>query len=372
METLANLLSPLWPGFLPVVIIAGTAFAVVVLHAVIYAVLKRAFRNQSRFSSLLVGRSRRPALLLFAAIAAWSLLPLLAEQPALSDLVRHASVIAFILALGLVARSAVSATGQLLLSRYDVTVSDNLKARSVTTQVKVFEQIAVVVIALIVVAAVLMTFDDVQQIGASLLASAGIAGLVIGVAAQKSLGNVVAGVMIAITQPIRLDDAVVVEGEWGWIEEINLTYVVLRIWDKRRLVIPITYFVDQPFQNWTRSSADILGTVVLHVDYRAPIDALRAEQSRLLTGTPLWDGKVDVLQVIDTTPHTVVIRSLVSAADSPTAWDLRVLIREQLIAFLQREHPEGLPRLRVEDDDRPRAQARPTGRPSGVSDSSLT
>ena len=368
---LSNMLASVGPGLVPVAIISATALGVFVLHAVLYAVLKRVFRSTHRFGSFVVRRSRRPALLLFAAIAAWSLLPVLSDQPALSNTVRDASVIAFIVALGLVARSVVSAAGQLLLSQYDVTARDNLKARTVTTQVKVFEQIAVVVIAVVVIAAVLMTFDEVQQIGTSILASAGIAGLVIGVAAQKSLANVVAGVVIAITQPIRLDDAVVVEGEWGWIEEINLTYVVLRIWDKRRLVIPITYFVDTPFQNWTRTSADILGAVVLHVDYRAPIDALRAEQSRLLAATPLWDGAVDVLQVVDTTPHTVVIRSLVSAADSPTAWDLRVMIREQLIAFLQREYPEGLPRLRV-DGDAARDQARPTGRPSGVSDSSLT
>jgi small-conductance mechanosensitive channel len=194
----------------------------------------------------------------------------------------------------------------------------------------------------------LMVFDSVRQFGASILASAGIAGIVVGFAAQKSIATLLAGFQIALTQPIRVDDVVIVENEWGRIEDITLTYVVVRIWDLRRLVVPITYFIEQPFQNWTRSSADILGTVFLHVDYSMPLDALRAELTRILTASPYWDGKVNVLQVTEAREQTLQIRALASAADASLAWDLRCEIRERLVSFVQRNYPESLPRLRFD------------------------
>ena len=192
-----------------------------------------------------------------------------------------------------------------------------------------------------------MLFESVRSVGVSIFASAGIAGLIIGLAAQKALGSILAGLQIAITQPIRLDDVVIVENEWGWIEEINLTYVVVRIWDKRRLVVPSTYFLDRPFQNWTRTSADILGTVFIYTDYTIPFEPLRKELTRLLESSPHWDGKVNVLQVTDAKETTLEIRALMSAATSPLAWDLRVYIREKLIEFIQKEYPQCLPRTRV-------------------------
>ena len=234
-----------------------------------------------------------------------------------------------------------------MLSRYDMSVADNLRMRKLHTQYNIIEKILVFVVIVIATGFTLMLFEGFRNIGLSLFASAGIAGLVIGLAAQKALGTILAGFQIALTQPIRLGDVVIVENEWGWIEEINLTYVVVRIWDKRRLIVPTTYFLERPFQNWTRTSADILGTVFVYTDYTMPVQALRDELSRLLEASPLWDRQVNVLQVTDAREHTLELRALMSAANSPTAWDLRVHVREKLVEFIQREYPQCLPRTRV-------------------------
>lgn len=234
-----------------------------------------------------------------------------------------------------------------LLKRYDISVADNLKSRKVYTQYNILEKILVFIVIVMSTAIALMFFESVRSIGVSLFASAGIAGLIIGFAAQKAIGTILAGLQIAITQPIRSDDVVIVENEWGWIEEINLTYVVIRIWDKRRLVVPSTYFLERPFQNWTRTSADILGTVFIYTDYTIPFEPLRKELTRLLESSPHWDGKVNVLQVTDAKEHTLEVRALMSAATSPQAWDLRVYVREKLIEFIQKEYPQCLPRTRV-------------------------
>ena len=183
-----------------------------------------------------------------------------------------------------------------------------------------------------------------------MIASAGVAGIVVGFAAQKSLGTLLAGIQIALTQPVRIDDVVIVEGEWGRIEEITLTYVVVRIWDLRRLVVPITYFIEKPFQNWTRTSADILGSVFLHVDYGVPVDALRKELTRILEASPNWDRKVNVLQVTDAKERTLELRALASSSDASRSWDLRCEVREKLVAFVQANYPGSLPRLRATVD----------------------
>ena len=239
-------------------------------------------------------------------------------------------------------------SGQLMLSQYNIDQEDNLKARKVYTQIKVFERIAFVVIIVIGLGLGLMTFDSIRHFGVSLLTSAGIAGIIIGLAAQRLILNILAGMQIAITQPIRIDDVVIVEGEWGWIEEITLTFVSVRIWDKRRLIVPSTYFIEKPFQNWTRQSADILGTVFLYTDYKLPLDPLRKEIERLLANTDLWDGQVNVTQVTNANDRTMEVRVLVSAADSPKAWDLRVYLREELIRFIQENYPEYLPKTRID------------------------
>lgn len=236
----------------------------------------------------------------------------------------------------------------LILQNYDINTDDNFSARKVYTQFNVLENVVVFILITLAIGVTLMSFDNIRSIGVSMLTSAGIAGIIIGFAAQKALGTLLAGIQIAITQPIRIDDVVVVEGEWGRIEEINLTYVVVKIWDKRRLVLPTPYFIEQPFQNWTRNSSDILGTVFIYTDYNVPFDALRKELSRILQNTDLWDGEVNVLQVTSATAETVESRALMSAKDSPTAWDLRVLVREKLISYIQKNYPASLPRTRVE------------------------
>lgn len=234
-----------------------------------------------------------------------------------------------------------------LLSKYDISIEDNLKSRKVHTQINILERIVLFFIALFAVGLILLSFDKIREIGLGLFASAGLAGIIIGLSAQRVVGALLAGLQIAFTQPFRIEDAVLVENEWGWIEEINLTYVVVRIWDKRRLGLPSTYFLDKPFQNWTRTSAEIIGSVFIYTDYSVPFSELRTELTRLLESTDLWDKKVNVLQVTDAKESSVEIRVLVSARNSPTAWDLRVFIREKLIEFIQNNYPQSLPKTRV-------------------------
>ena len=234
------------------------------------------------------------------------------------------------------------------LKRFDVSEADNLRARKVYTQFNIIERIAIFVVVLFGLGIALLTFDGVEEVGVSILTSAGIAGIILGLSAQKVFGTIFAGIQIAIAQPIRLDDVVIVEGEWGRIEEIKLTYVVVKIWDQRRLVLPTTYFIEKPFQNWTRNSSDILGTVYIYTDFDLPIDSLREELTRLLNATDLWDQKVNVIQVTDLSEKTMELRALMSAKDAPTAWDLRVYARENLLKYIQKNFPDSLPRTRLE------------------------
>ncbi|MEI7036069.1 mechanosensitive ion channel family protein [Fulvimonas yonginensis] len=243
--------------------------------------------------------------------------------------------------------------------RFPVDTKDNLQARRVLTQARVLGRTATVLLILIGLAACLMMIPGVRQIGASLLASAGLAGLAVGLAAKPVLSNLIAGLQIAITQPIRLDDVVIIEGEWGRIEEITGTYVVVRIWDERRLVVPLNWFIENPFQNWTRTSAQLIGTVFLWVDYRVPLEPLREEVKRLCKEALQWDGRVCVLQVTDANERAIQLRVLASAADSGSAWDLRCRVREGMIAFLQRQYPDSLPRLRTEVEQRRDARLQP-------------
>jgi small-conductance mechanosensitive channel len=207
-------------------------------------------------------------------------------------------------------------------------------------------------VLLVGVASALMQFPSVRQFGTSLLASAGLAGLAAGIAARPVLANLIAGLQIGLTQPLRLDDVVIIQGEWGRIEEITSTYVVVRIWDERRLVVPLQWIIENPFQNWTRTSAELLGTVTLWLDYRVPLDSLRAELERICRAAPQWDQRVAAIQVVDTSERAMQVRCLVSAADSGKTWDLRCRVREALIDFLQSKHPDALPRLRTEVDTR--------------------
>ncbi|WP_314102578.1 mechanosensitive ion channel domain-containing protein [uncultured Stenotrophomonas sp.] len=248
---------------------------------------------------------------------------------------------------------AVAAGEQAILRDNPMEVADNLAARRIQTQTRVLSRVLMGAIILVGASMVLLTFPMVRQIGTALLASAGIIGLVAGIAAKPVFGNLIAGLQIALTQPIRLDDVVIVEGEWGRVEEIGSSYVVVRIWDERRMVVPLTWFIENPFQNWTRRSADLLGTAFLWLDYRAPIVAIRAELERICKGESLWDGRVCVTQVTETSEHTLQVRLLVSARNSGDAFDLRCIVRERMLDFLAREYPQALPRTRAEILDRP-------------------
>ncbi|HEY0108633.1 MAG TPA: mechanosensitive ion channel domain-containing protein [Fibrella sp.] len=235
----------------------------------------------------------------------------------------------------------------LMVRRYDITNDINLSDRKFVTQVQLFRRIVSTLIVLVSFSLLLLNFQGSRRVGMSVLTSAGIVSVLVGFAAQKSLGNLLAGLQIAFSQQIRLDDAVVVENEWGRIEEINLTNVVVRLWDRRRLILPITYFVETPFQNWTRSDASITGAVLLYLDYNAPVEAIREKAKALAEATPLWNEQVFVVQVTDTTPTSIVVRILVSANDAASSFDLRCHIREAIINFIRDEHPESLPQSRI-------------------------
>lgn len=252
--------------------------------------------------------------------------------------------------IGLISFLLVKATyvlDEYVISRFDIDQKDNLRARKIRTQLNVLKRIVIVVVCILALGMMLMTFEKFRQLGTTILASAGIIGIVVGMAAQRTIGTFIAGLQIAFTQPIRIDDVVIVENEWGRIEEITLTYVVVKIWDLRRLVVPITYFIEKPFQNWTRVTADLLGTVYIYVDYTVPVEAVRAELQKILKDSELWDGKVCVLQVTNTSEHTIELRALMSAQDASTAWTLRCHVREKLVEFIQKNYPESLPKLRA-------------------------
>jgi small-conductance mechanosensitive channel len=226
-------------------------------------------------------------------------------------------------------------------------MEDNLAARRIQTQARVLSRSAMVLVLIAGTAMALLTFPGARQLGASLLASAGVLGLVAGIAARPVFSNLIAGLQLALAQPIRLDDVLIVEGEWGRVEEITGTYVVLKIWDERRLVIPLQWFIEHPFQNWTRTNSRIHQAVYLHVDFATPLAPLRAELERVVRAAPEWDQRTATLVVVDTSERTMKLRALVSAADAGRAFDLGCKVREALLAFLARELPESLPQLRV-------------------------
>lgn len=242
----------------------------------------------------------------------------------------------------------VNAFGRAVIDAHPVTVADNLQARRIHTQTRVLTRTVAGLILLIGGALMLMTLPGVRQVGASLLASAGVVGIVAGFAARPVLGNLIAGLQIGLTQPIRLDDVVIVENEWGVIEEITGTYVVVRIWDQRRLIVPLQYWVEKPFQNWTRQNAELIGSVFLWVDYRMPLAPLREALQRACEASANWDRRFCVLQVTEAGERSMQLRALVTASNASKAWDLRCEVREALLDFLQREHPQYLPRLRAE------------------------
>ncbi len=360
MEHLANDLHPALSAgiyFLAAVIVG------LILHFVFWRVIQSlAASTTTVFDDSLIRHCRRPTLYIFPILLLHFAMPFItAGLPMRAvDFVGNAITVILILLVAWLLIRLGSVLEDLIMQRHRVDVADNLQARRIQTQVQIIKKVISLLVTVLALGAILMSFEQVRQLGAGLLASAGLAGLVIGLAAQKALGNLLAGIQIAITQPIRLDDVVIVENEWGWIEEITLTYVVVRIWDLRRLILPISYFIEKPFQNWTRTSADILGTIYLHTDYTVPVGAIREELRRIVEKSDKWDGKVASVVVTDTSPQAMEVRALISAASSSNAWDLRCEVREKLIDFIQKNYPDSLPRVRAEFHERGSSGAHPS------------
>ncbi|HEU5034523.1 MAG TPA: mechanosensitive ion channel domain-containing protein [Mycobacteriales bacterium] len=263
--------------------------------------------------------------------------------------VRHGLAIGLIAALTWLVVQVIYAVTDVALHKLGRALGtrDNRRARRARTQLVVIRRVIAAVAVVIAIGAILLTFTRVRALGASVLASAGIAGAVAGVAARPTIGNIIAGLQIAFSDMLRMDDVVVVVNEWGRVDDITLTYVVVRTWDERRLILPTSYFVDNPFQNWTRDEARVIGSVCLLLDFTVPVEELRAETQRIIEASPLWDRREWVLQVTDLTAQGVEVRILMSAADAPSAWDLRCDVREQLLEFLRDNYPQALPRLRI-------------------------
>ena len=280
-------------------------------------------------------------------------LPFLNLPPAYAGLVGNGSSLLLIVGMALICVQAVHGLEMAVLARHNIHAPDNLHARKIYTQVHVLAGVLDFIIGIFAVASILMLFEPVRHLGTSLLASAGVVSVVAGFAAQKTISNLFAGFQLALTQPIRLDDVVIVEQEWGRVEEITLTYVVIRIWDERRLIVPLSYFIEKPFQNWTRTSAELLGSVLLWVDYSLPLDEIRQVLKGMIEKHPLWDRRFWNLQVSDATEHSMQIRVLATAADSTKTWDLRCAIREELIGYIQKHHPQSLPLLRTRQSSPP-------------------
>lgn len=347
--------------------LAAVAVGALVLAWLIDVVVRTAAaRRQGRLLTAIRRSCRRPfrATVLTGSLLianAYAGLPVTARTP-----VGHALRVLTVAAAAWLVVKVVFIAEDAAVTRVPVDVTDNRRARKVRTQIRLLRRFTAAVVVFLAIGFALMTLPGFRTVGASLLASAGFLGVVAGLAAQTTLGNVFAGLQLAFTDALRLDDVVVVENEWGRVEEITLTYVVLALWDERRLVLPTSYFTTTPFQNWTRTESRVLGEVTLHVDYAAPVEEMREEAHRIVAQSPLWDGKDWVLQVVETTPTTVVVRVLASAADAPSAWDLRCEIREKLLAWLQRTHPQGLPHVRLVSQDATPFDPYPTRRDTDV------
>jgi small-conductance mechanosensitive channel len=345
---------PAWiPGYVWSTIILVLAGCLgLLLHRLTLTLFKRFSppRKVRTFFELFVENTTGPSRLAYVIFLVGAALPSVSFTLATTLTIAHILLVAFVLLVGWTSIRTGEIFAALYLGRFRTDVDDNLLARKHLTQIRILKRAGAILIGVVTVGVALMTFDDVRQYGISLFASAGAASLVVGLAARPLLTNLIAGVQIAITQPIRLEDAVIVEGEWGWIEEISSTYVVVRLWDWRRMILPISYFLEKPFQNWTRESGALIGSVYLYLDYSIPVQAVRDKLAEVAAESKLCDGKVVNLQVSDTREGVIELRCLVSARNAPACWDLRCEVREKLIAFIQAEYPHSLPHTRVAMD----------------------
>jgi small-conductance mechanosensitive channel len=310
--------------------------------------LRRAKGGDLGHTLKIVGRVRRPAQALIILTGVGIILPLLHFPPHTLEVLQKGLAVIWFLTVGWLLVALVYCMEDFLLLRYDVSVANNVRARRARTQMQLMRRMVTTLLVIVDAGLVLSVFRDSQiwHYGAGLLASAGLASLVLATAAKTSASNFLAGLQIALTEPIRLDDVVIVEGEWGRIEEITTTYVIVAIWDQRRLVVPLTYFIETPFQNWTRDTSDLLGTSFLYVDYSIPVQALRDELTRVLENEPQWDKRVNVLQVTNLSERTMEVRCLLSAADSSQQFNLRCIVREKMVKFIQMNYPDAFPRTR--------------------------
>jgi small-conductance mechanosensitive channel len=341
-----------WRDFLWSAGMLAAAIAVAfVVRLIAFSALRRFTRNRGTLlGQSLVRHGRQPSHWILPFVAVLAILPGLPLPKGLLSALEHISGLGIVASVAWLSIVLIAVTADILTARFRTDVADNLTARRIQTQFVVVRRIGVIIVVVLAVAVGLMTFPAIKHIGFSILASAGVASLVIGMAMKDTLSNLIAGVQIAFAQPFRMGDAVVIENEWGWIEEIGMMYVVVRIWDLRRLVVPLSYFLTNAIYNWTRTSADLLAYTYLFTDYTAPVDAIREELKRVLESTPLWAGKLCILQVSDSDQRTMQLRALMDVRNSSDAWDLRCLVREKLIAFMQKNYPASLPRYRGELD----------------------
>ncbi|TBY74685.1 mechanosensitive ion channel [Rhizobium leguminosarum bv. viciae] len=336
------------PDWLASVVIFAAVISVgLFAHRILFRLLTRFVESKDLFWRSLVSRLKRVVRLamLAAALSIGATVSPLTEYQ--SATVRHFLLIFFIILVAWMAKTAKHIWMTVYLRQFKLDAEDNLLARKHVTQTRIMERVINLLIVVIAISACMMTFDAVRQYGVSLLASAGVAGIVVGLALQPVLKNLFAGIQLAITQPIRIDDALLVEGEWGRVEEITSTYVVLQLWDWRRLILPLSYFIENPFQNWTRESSALIGTVMIYLDYSVPVDAVRGKIEEIAKASTLWDRRVVNVAVTDFRETVMEIRVLVSASNSNRTFDLRCEVREKLIDFIRREYPDALPRMRA-------------------------
>jgi small-conductance mechanosensitive channel len=369
MDDLGKVLPFAPPWVLTVALVIGATVVLWLLYAALLAVLRRLLRGQRPYLQSVLDRTRNPTRLGLLLIALAIALPTAPIGSDAESVIARVLILGTICLLGWIALVAVHIGANLYLMRFRIDVDDNLLARKHLTQVRVLMRVLDTMIVLITLGFALMTFDSVRQYGVSLFASAGVAGVVFGLAAQPVLSNLIAGVQLALTQPIRLEDAVTVQNEYGWIEEINATYVVIRLWDLRRLILPLNFFIQQPFYNWTRQAAKTIGSVVLYLDYAAPVDVIRKKATELVEQTKQDNATVVNVQVTNTSRDAIELRVLINSDSTNTTSNVCADLREKLIAFLHQEHPKALPRRRNEivgDEAQQKAEAPgvPSPRPS--------
>jgi small-conductance mechanosensitive channel len=318
-------------------------------HFILYACFRRAQRwRPTFFGELFIRHTSGPAHPLLILLAVTIALEQLGMQDWGSDLAQHILEIGYIAAFTWLTIGLLEIGHAFVVARLPDDIRDDVRGRRIRTQVFLLRQILIWLLVFIGFAAILMTFPSIRNVGAGLFASAGVAGLVLGMAARPTLGNLIAGIQIALTEPIRIDDSVVVDGQSGRVVEVNTTYVVIRLWDLRHLIVPISQFIEKSFENSSRYSSDMIGAVYLQMDYTVPVEQLREQYESVLQSSPLWDGKTNLVQVTDFKDSTVEIRFLMSAASSTAVFDLRCYVRERMLEYLQREHPSALPKLRSE------------------------